>query len=597
MDNKNEKYSQENGNMHIIPDNNQNKKPNLNIGTLNVFTKEHKVLGRSRKMRWISDSVLIFIIALSLFLGVSYLIRSYNIGKNIFLEARALSEKVSSGNLETFELDYKNNNQESIYGATIALEFPGNFILDKVLPADIFDPNTNTIDLGDLASGANGKIKISGYVLGEVDAQQFIKFSLNYYKDGFSRKCQNILAYLIEDSVLDFNLSLPTNLYQGVLFSDQLVLHNQGQRDLENIKIVLDKNIEIQNTDNFQGLSFDKNNIYLDKLKINEKIFLNLDLIVKNIQGQFQISIISEANGFKQKDLEKEIFVEVPKFKVSIISDQKQMRAGEYLDFKIDYQNNEDDFIQNISLNLKPIAGFIIKDLKLKDQSRFTQDTYNIYFNDGLASKESGSLNIRVLLQRNKVELNQEAGLLASINYTYQNKLISYPASSSRVKICSSLNVESTAYYYSPQGDQLGAGPIPPMVDVPTNYWIFWSADNFGNNLSSLTMSADLPQGLVWTNNKSILDGNLQYGEISRRVIWTIDNISAQGGEYQAKFELGLIPEEKDIGQILDLLKNIKFSAQDDFCGVQISGTKEKIDTNLKDDNLSSGKGRVESFK
>jgi hypothetical protein len=597
MDNKNEKYSQENGNMHIIPDNNQNKKPNLNIGTLNVFTKEHKVLGRSRKMRWISDSVLIFIIALSLFLGVSYLIRSYNIGKNIFLEARALSEKVSSGNLETFELDYKNNNQESIYGATIALEFPGNFILDKVLPADIFDPNTNTIDLGDLASGANGKIKISGYVLGEVDAQQFIKFSLNYYKDGFPRKCQNILAYLIEDSVLDFNLSLPTNLYQGVLFSDQLVLHNQGQRDLENIKIVLDKNIEIQNIDNFQGLSFDKNNIYLDKLKINEKIFLNLDLIVKNVQGQARISIISEANGFKQKDLEKEIFVEVPKFKVSILSDQKQMRAGEYLDFKIDYQNNEDDFIQNISLNLKPIVGFIIKDLKLKDQSRFTQDTYNIYFNDGLASKESGSLNIRVLLQRNKVELNQEAGLLASINYTYQNKLISYPASSSRVKICSSLNVESTAYYYSPQGDQLGAGPIPPMVDVPTNYWIFWSADNFGNNLSSLTMSADLPQGLVWTNNKSILDGNLQYGEISRRVIWTIDNISAQGGEYQAKFELGLIPEEKDIGQILDLLKNIKFSAQDDFCGVQISGTKEKIDTNLKDDNLSSGKGRVESFK
>lgn len=597
MSKESKKYSQENGNMRIISDNSQNKKPNLSIGALNVFTKEHKVLGRSRKMRWISDSAFIFIIAIILFVGVSYLIRSYSIGKNIFLEARALSEKVTSGNLETFELDYKNNNNESIYGVSIALEFPGNFILDKVLPANIFDPNTNTIDLGDLVSGANGKIKISGYVLGEVNAQQFIKFSLNYYKDGFSRRCQNILAYLIEDSVLDFNLSLPTNLYQGVLFSDQLVLHNQGQRDLENIKIVLGENIEIQNIDNFQGLTFDKNSIYLNKLKTNEKIFLNIDLMIKNVQGQTKINIISEANGLKQKSLEKEVFVEVPKFRVNIISDQKQMKEGEYLNFKIDYQNNEDDIIKNIILNLKPIAGFFIKDLELKDQSRFTQDAHNIYFNKNLAPKESGSLNIKVLLQRNKVALNQEAGLFASINYTYQDKRISYPNYSSRAKICSSLSVESAAYYYSPQGDQLGAGPIPPMVDIPTNYWIFWSADNFGNDLSSFSISADLPEGLVWTNNKSVLDGNLQYGEVSRRVIWTVDNISAQGEKYKAKFEVGLIPEEKDIGQVLDLLKNIQFSAQDNFCGVQISGIKEKIDTNLKNDNLSSGQGQVQNFE
>jgi len=123
----------------------------------------------------------------------------------------------------------------------------------------------------------------------------------------------------------------------------------------------------------------------------------------------------------------------------------------------------------------------------LKDQARFTQDANNIYFKDDLAAQESGSFNIKVLVQRNKIELNQEAGLFASINYTYQDKSISYPAYSSRAKICSSLNVKSAGYYYSPQGDQLGMGPIPPMVDIPTNYWIFWSADNFGNDLGSFS--------------------------------------------------------------------------------------------------------------
>ena len=80
-------------------------------------------------------------------------------------------------------------------------------------------------------------------------------------------------------------------------------------------------------------------------------------------------------------------------------------------------------------------------------------------------------------------------------------------------------------------------------------------------------------------------------------MIWNIDSVLAQNGKYQAKFEIGLIPEENDIGKVLDLLKNIQFSAEDSFCGSEILGNKEKIDTNLKDDNLISGQGSVEEFK
>jgi hypothetical protein len=596
MDKEQNKYSRENNNLSVIP-RNDSKKGKVVIGTLNVLTKERRLLGRSKKMRWITDSGLIIAVAILLFLGSSYLIRTYNIGKNVILEARTLSERVSSGNLETFELIYKNDNKESIYDASIALELPGNFILKEVLPKDIFDQNTNTVNLGNLVSGANGKIKINGYILGEVSSRQFIRFSLNYSKDGFHRKSQNLLAYLIEDSVLDFKFSWPKELYQGVLFSDELILHNKGQRDLENIKVVFDKNIEIHKVDQFPGLNFDINNIYLNILKKNEKIHLNLDLLVKNIQGESNLSIGSEVNGLSQKKVESEVFVEVPRFGVNILSDQKQMKAGEYLSFKVNYQNNEDQEVNNINLDFKPLSGFLIKDFKLKDQARFTQDGHVIRFNNSLAPQESGSFNIEVLLNRSKMELNQEAGLFANINYTHQGKRISYPNYSSRAKLCSNLNVKSAGYYYSPQGDQLGAGPVPPMVDIPTNYWVFWELDNFGNDLESFSLSADLPKELVWTNNKSVLAGNLQFGEISRRVIWNIDSVLAQNGKYQAKFEIGLIPEENDIGKVLDLLKNIQFSAEDSFCGSEILGNKEKIDTNLKDDNLISGQGSVEEFK
>jgi hypothetical protein len=591
------KYSRENGNMNIVSNDSQSKKPKVVINTLNVLTKERKVLGRSKKMRWTTDMVLILVIAIVLFLGVSYLIRSYSIGKNIILDSRAINERVSSGNLETFELSYKNDNRESIHDASISFELPGNFILEEVLPSDVFDQNTNTINLGDLVSGANGKVKVSGFVLGEVGSQQFINFSLNYSKDGLHRTRKHSLLYLIEDSVFDFKFSLPTEVYQGVLFSKQLVLHNRGQRNLENIKIIFDQNIEIHKVDKFSGLSFDINNIYLNELKENEKIFLDLDLLIKNAQGPTSLNIISEANGLRQKSLDIDIFVEVPKFKISIVPDKGQMVAGEYLNFRVNYQNNEDQEIQNVSLDLKALVNFVIKDLEIKDQTRFKQDGHTIHFKNNLASGEKGSFNIRVLVQRNKAALNQETGLSANINYTHQGKYISYPSHSTRVKLCSNLNVKSAGYYYSPQGDQLGTGPVPPIVDISTNYWVFWEIDNFGNNLSSFSLSADLPEELVWINNKSVLAGNLQYGEISRRVIWNIDEVSAQNGKYQAKFELGLIPEEGDVGKTLDLLKNIQFSVQDNFCGTKILGSKENINTNLKDDNFISGKGKVEEFK
>jgi len=107
MDKEQNKYSRENNNLSVIP-RNDSKKGKVVIGTLNVLTKERRLLGRSKKMRWITDSGLIIAVAILLFLGSSYLIRTYNIGKNVILEARTLSERVSSGNLETFELIYKN---------------------------------------------------------------------------------------------------------------------------------------------------------------------------------------------------------------------------------------------------------------------------------------------------------------------------------------------------------------------------------------------------------------------------------------------------------------------------------------------------------
>jgi hypothetical protein len=158
------------------------------------------------------------------------------------------------------------------------------------------------------------------------------------------------------------------------------------------------------------------------------------------------------------------------------------------------------------------------------------------------------------------------------------------------------LKINSAAYYYSPQGDQLGVGPLPPMVDIQTNYWVFWELENFNRNLQNLTITAQLPDNVVWTDNKTVLAGNLKFGEITRKIVWQTGQLERNQGPYKVGFEIGLIPVQADVGNILDLVTNIQYSAVDSL-GNKLEGVLDKIDTDLVLDELSTGKGEVIPFE
>lgn len=598
MDKKIKEYSREGGDLQIVENTTIDKKrPNIFIGTLNVLTKEHRVLGRTKKARAISDIILIILIALGLFLGVSYLIKNYRIGKNIILEARTVNEIITSGNIETFEIEYANKNRESIEDVNITVEFPENFVLENTIPENIFDSHTNTFNLDVLSSKANGKIKITGLVLGEINTQQTMSFSLNYSYQGLQRSSSYSLIYLIEDSVLDLNISFPKEVYQNVSFSGEAVLENKGNKSLENIKLVFDDNILVQNSSSADEITFGNNVVYLNSLGAKKQVKIDIDAIIKDKEGEISFTSNVFANELKQREISRDLIVKVPNFKTSINIDKKFMTIGDEIGFVFNYANNEPNNISNVKFTMQPSNNFIIKSLVLNNSDKLSKQGSTIVFKDDLIADEQGQFSLNVVFSRKKMEINQQAYLIVTISYQMNENIIEYLIYSPKIKILSNLNIKSAGYYYSSQGDQLGTGPIPPIVDIPTNYWIFWEAENFGNDLNEFSMTADLPEGVVWTNDKSLLSGSLQFGEVSRRVIWSIDDINKQSGNYKVRFEIGLIPTQDDVGKFLDLLTNIRYYAYDTFCEAEISGTKENIDTNLKYDNLASGKGKVKDFE
>jgi hypothetical protein len=153
------------------------------------------------------------------------------------------------------------------------------------------------------------------------------------------------------------------------------------------------------------------------------------------------------------------------------------------------------------------------------------------------------------------------------------------------------LEIKSGGYYYSSQGDQLGIGPLPPEVDIQTNYWVFWEIDS-AEGVRDIEITGELPDKVVWTNKKTVTAGSLHFGEVGRRVVWLNNEIDLKS-PCKVGFEIGLIPRGNDIGKTMDLLTDIEYQAISRYTGEKISGSLDKITTNLKFDDLASGKGEV----
>lgn len=177
--------------------------------------------------------------------------------------------------------------------------------------------------------------------------------------------------------------------------------------------------------------------------------------------------------------------------------------------------------------------------------------------------------------------------------YTENNQKYSTSNDLADLKLVTNLSLGAEAYYNSQLGDQLGSGPIPPMVGLPTNYWIFFEAENQGNDLSNLVVTAKLPEAVTLSNDRTLSAGDFTYNESQRRVSWTVKKVGIDGDRYQVGFEVQLLPTDKQIDLKPLLLTNISYLATDAYTGEKLSGKLPDIDTELTFDSINKGQGVV----
>ncbi len=263
----------------------------------------------------------------------------------------------------------------------------------------------------------------------------------------------------------------------------------------------------------------------------------------------------------------------------------KNNGAAAINDLKLTLETSDNNFSLKKIAEPKPDAGFNI------DNQIITINNQTINFAK-IPAGASGEAEVKIYF--NSKSEGRVINWRARSEYSVLGQILKNDISLPTLKVKAELSVTSEAYYTSPQGDQLGIGPLPPLVGIPTNYWIFWKTQSL-DNFKNLVVSARLPKGVELTDSRSLLAGEFNYNPDTRQLIWKVSELAGRAESYHLDFEVQLIPTAEQVGQVLPLLSNPRYYATDSLTSEEISGALDKSTTDLDQDRFNSGQGRVAS--
>lgn len=261
-----------------------------------------------------------------------------------------------------------------------------------------------------------------------------------------------------------------------------------------------------------------------------------------------------------------------------------------------------------LKMNLKNNGAAAISDLKISleaSDGNFAIERIENFQNDANLAVDNRTVNLgkipsgasretEVKIYFSSKSAERIINWRAKSEYSFGGQILTNEISLPALKVNAELSLKDAAYYTSPQGDQLGIGPLPPLVGIPTNYWIFLEAQS-DSDWKNLVVSARLPKGVELTDSRSLLAGDFNYNPETRQLIWKVPEFSGRAESYRLGFEIQLIPVAAQAGQVLPLLDGPQYYATDALTGQEKSGSLDRLTTNLDKDRFNSGQGKVVS--
>lgn len=589
---------------------------NIIIGTLNVFTdpakkrwqKHYHPKNRNWHIHLIIDvilgAVILALIAANIFILTG---AEMGISRKVEISIQLEPTDIVSGENLSYVIDYKNNSKTKLNNAKLTINFPQEFVLNETIPSTIFTDHTNTFDLGEIDSGGNGQLKLIGIIWGEVGSQQKITATLNFQPENSALRKQKTVgaSYNITDSRVSVELELPDKISNGQKIDGLIKYKNDSDFDIE--EVIIMSNLKDNNFNfEFSAPALTGDLWTIKNLKANSEGQINFsgrfvaDKNINQIENKISLKISLNGNELIQDQTSQNTEIVHSKLNLNLKSNETMINLGEEVIYQINYENKENFDLENVIITI----NFNLALANGENKVIFTK--VNTPQLAKIAQGQVGEIELKIKTSTSIEQLttsDKNLNLLSFAQATYTRpddsnlEIFGFSQRLSQ-KINTDLNLKAFVRYYTDEGDQLGLGPLPPVVDSATKYWIFFNIKNNYNDTENILVTANLSDNVLWTEQISTTqDQAINFNPNNKQISWEIAKVVAPSDFFPsvgAAFEVELTPTENQVGQTANLIENIQISGTDNFTGQQITEIINNITTDLSD-GRSGDSGLVQS--
>jgi hypothetical protein len=556
-----------------------------------------------------------FLIALVFFLATSavafyVLFFSTNIvsANNIDLEVKGPTQ-LQSGEELTLETTVRNRNKVTLRDVSLTITYPQGTVDPLEAGKDLPIWRESLVDLDPGQSVVVGSRAI---IYGAQNSNQQMTLKIEYHIPDSNAVFTKELVYqvLIGSGTLDLTYDLPSEINSGKNFSSKLKITSNAKSVLRQVAL----KIEYPSGFNFQSADPDPltdNNIwYLGDLAPGASRSFEIN---GNLTGQseeiksFKVTVGLDKTGgsgdisteygslFKTIDLKKD-FVSVS----LNFNNKTSLSPGERLDGSISWKNNLSDRVTNGSLELV-FSGGAVDNRSVDSSTGFYNsltksiiwDKSNLPSLRSMDPGEGGSTNFSLAvlpLERlpsgtiPPVELQLIFKGTRITSEQQSESIVSETKSSFKIGTLAKF-VAGVAYSVGPFRN---TGPLPPKVGEETTYTITWSAFNSSNQIKQGRVVAQIPLYVKWLSVTSPLDEKVIYDRNNNEVIWDLGTIEPGRDSdlptREASFQISITPSLSQIGNTVELVKDISFVGTDALTGNKINLSAPNLNTRLLGD-------------
>ncbi len=584
----------------------------IHFAELHYQRRYHMQFSHARKL-FLFDLSLIALLGVIMVAWLGWTVYHPTVTDLVYISISPSKDRILSGEYIRYTVEYKNESEITLSNAQLHIGLPEGFLIDRTDPVHTFDREYSVFDIGQIESKKSGTVSLEGWFYGTPNLEDQIDATLEYRQDGTERAEKKKSPHLIflRGSLLGATVEFQEQIIETSKIPFRAVLTNTGNSPLLDISFPfnpLSAIGELQDVSVTRG-SFVNNSWDASGLLPGESaelmgiLTINASLPEENYTIEMAPTLLVRGTHIPQSTVVKKITVAHPSAQVRALweDSRSSIKPDETARLVIEVVNTGNVVVDEGKLEIPLPRSVVSMSEAARANAGSVVDNSLIITSAKHASLRSinpgESRRVVILIP---IVHTPDGGTNLSLGSTvrFRGSIAVAPdisvdaaATASSLKVGTQLTLTGEVRYYTAEGDQLGRGPLPPVVGKETKYAALFSVKNMTSDVTNGALTVVLPPHVVWTGKASVTQGRAPtYNASNRTIIWSMGTISAHsaGGLF---LELSLTPDESQIDTNPRMVESAVMSGFESYLEYSLTRSIGSIDASLQTDSIGRSKG------